>query len=244
MIPKNRPVLGKDLDAVRTQYGLLVSDACWLFGLSITRWMQIVKRAGDEPVSDPTLALLVRFLADHPELSVIPKFPTVPEMYEMVNGVTPTDQKRFSVLLGSEASATYRWLRVPGSRQSPAVNRLMHYLKVAMLSQRPNERGQLLEDWKETVDKEAKARGVVDVFKTGGWNPNKKAKAKKEEEASEAVEGGEAAAVKKPRARKAPAKTAAAPAAEASKAAGKHEAAEAAPAKKTVRRVPKASVTS
>lgn len=235
MIPKNRPVLGKDLDAVRTQYGLLVSDACWLFGLSITRWMQVAKDGADTPVSDPTLALLVRFLADHPELSVIPKFPTVPEMYEMINEVMPTDQKRFSVLFGSEASATYRWLRIPGSRQSPAVNRLMHYLKVALLTEQPNQRLKLLEDWRGTVEDEARARGVPDVFKTGGWNPNKKKKEEGEGQAAEGAAGEGAATEAKPRkTRKATAK---ADAAEAAKA----EASEAAPAKKTVRRVPKAT---
>lgn len=176
MIPSTRPVLGKDLDAVRQQYGLLTSDACWLFGLSITRWMQVVRRAAELPVKDPTLALLVRFLDQHPELSVIPKFPSVAEMYEMVNAVQETDQKRFSVLFGSESSATYRWLKA-GSRQSPAVNRLMHYLKSAMLARQPEKRADLLERWRETVALEAAARGVPDVFKSGQWNPKGVAKA-------------------------------------------------------------------
>lgn len=170
MIPSTRPVLGKDLDAVRQQYGLLTSDACWLFGLSITRWMQIVRQAAELPVKDPTLALLVRFLDQHPELSVIPKFPSVAEMYDMVKGIQDTDQKRFSIMFGSEASATYRWLKA-GSRQSPAVNRLMHYLKSALLSRQPEKRAELLEGWRETVSKEAMARGVPDVFKSGQWNP-------------------------------------------------------------------------
>jgi hypothetical protein len=170
MIPDTRPVLGKDLDTVRQQYGLLTSDACWLFGLSITRWMMVVRQAADLPVKDPTLALLVRFLDQHPELSVIPKFPSVAEMYEMVNSIQETDQKRFSVLFGSEASATYRWLKA-GSRQSPAVNRLMHYLRVGMLSRQPEKRADMLEAWRVTVAKEAQARGVPDVFKSGQWNP-------------------------------------------------------------------------
>ena len=170
MIPTTRPVLGKDLDTVRQQYGILTSDACWLFGLSITRWMQIVRIAAELPVKDPTLALLVRFLDEHPELSVIPKFPGAAEMYEMVNSAQKTDQKRFSVLFGSEASASYRWLKI-GSRQSPAVNRLMHYLKSAMLARQPEKRAELLERWRGTVAMEAVARGVPDVFKSGKWNP-------------------------------------------------------------------------
>jgi hypothetical protein len=169
-IPTNRAVLGKDLDAVRLQYGLLTSDACWLFGLSITKWTQVVRQAGEFPLKDPTLALLVRFLDQHPELSVIPRFPKVDEMFAMVNAIQETDQKRFSVLFGSEASAAFRWLK-SDSRQSPAVRRLMHYMKSAFLARQPERRADLLEKWRATVASEAVARGVPDVFKTGNWNP-------------------------------------------------------------------------
>lgn len=169
MIPDNRPVLGKDLDAVRQQFGLLTSDACWLFGLSITRWTQIVRKAAELPVKDPTLALLVRFLDQHPELPVIPKFPTASEAFELINSVQETDQKRLSVLFGSEASAAYRWLR--GGRQSPAVNRLMHFLKLAMLAHPFEKRAEVLDEWSATVVKEAEARKAPDIFKTGKWNP-------------------------------------------------------------------------
>jgi hypothetical protein len=67
MIPSNRPVLGRDLDAVRQEFGLLTNDIIWVLSMSITRWMQVVRQAPDEPVKDPTLALLVRFLAQHPD---------------------------------------------------------------------------------------------------------------------------------------------------------------------------------
>lgn len=174
MIPANRPVLGKDLDAVRQQFGLLVSDAIWLFGLSITRWTQIVRNNPDEPVKDPTLALLVRFLDQHADMAVIPKFPSAEEMFKLINDVADVDQKRFSVLFGSEASAAYRWLKA-GSRQTPAVTRLMHYLQEALVQQPPRKRGQLLESWRNTVAQEATARGVEDIFKTGQWNPKTKA---------------------------------------------------------------------
>lgn len=170
MIPTNRPVIGKDLDAVRQALGLLTADACWLFGLSITRWMQIVRQAPETPVKDPTLALLVRFLGDHPEQSIIPQYPTPAEVYEFVNSIQETEKKQFSVLMGSEASATYRWLNT-SSRQSPAVNRLMFYLRQALLSLRPAQRVGLLEQWRATVEKEATARGANDIFKTCQWGP-------------------------------------------------------------------------
>lgn len=179
MIPFSRPVVGKDLDAIRQQFGLLTSDACFVFGLSITRWMQIVRQKPDEPVKDPTLALMVRFLEEHPETLVIPDYPTVPDMYEYINSIQTTDQKRFSILFGSEASAAYRWLR-SNSRQSPAVSRLMHLLKVALNSRSPAQKWKLIESWSKIVAKEGVARGIPDVFAFGKWNPVAEDKAKVE----------------------------------------------------------------
>ena len=171
MIPANRPVLGKDLDSIRQMFGLLTADACWLFGMSITKWMHVVRQAPDEPLRDPTLALLVRFLDQHPEMSVIPKFPAASEMFALINKIQDVDQKRFSVLFGSESSATYRWLKESGSRVSPAVGRLMYYLKMALLSIPPERRGVMLESWRGTVQVEAGARGVDNIFKSGSWKP-------------------------------------------------------------------------
>ncbi|MEJ6002604.1 hypothetical protein [Paucibacter soli] len=171
MIPTDRPVVGKDLDSIRIMHGMLTADACWLFGMSITKWMHVVRQAPNEPLRDPTLALLIRFLDQHPEMSVIPKFPEAPEMFDLINKIQDVDQKRFSVLFGSESSATYRWLKSPGSRVSPAVGRLMHYLKMSLLANPPERRGVMLEEWRQTVQTEATARGVNDIFKSGSWKP-------------------------------------------------------------------------
>lgn len=168
MIPSNRPVLGRDLDAVRQEFGLLTNDIIWVLSMSITRWMQVVRQAPDEPVKDPTLALLVRFLAEHPELAVVPKQPTAAEMFALMNEVADVEPKRFATYFGAESSAAYRWMR-PDARPSSSVTRLMHFLKTALLMQDTAGRTQLLEDWRKTVEQEARNRGVADVFKTGRW---------------------------------------------------------------------------
>ena len=171
MIPVNRPVMGKDLDSIRQMFGMLTADACWMFGMSITKWMHVVRQAPDTPLRDPSLALLVRFLDQHQEMSLIPKFPNAQEMYALINDIQAVDQKRFSILFGSEASAAYRWLKPEGSRVSPAVGRLMYYLKMSMLANPAASRPVLLESWRETVQAEAVSRGVDDIFKTGSWGP-------------------------------------------------------------------------
>lgn len=168
MIPSNRPVLGRDLDAVRQEFGLLTNDMIWVLNMSITRWTQIVRQAPDEPIKDPTLALLVRFLAQHPELAVVPKQPSAPEMFTLMNEIAHVEPKRFATYFGAETSAAYRWMR-PDARPSSTVLRLMHFLKTVLLMQAPSDRTQILEDWRKTVDQEARNRGVNDVFHSGRW---------------------------------------------------------------------------
>lgn len=169
MIPNNRPVLGRDLDAVRQEFGLLTNDIIWVLSMSITRWMQIVRQAPDEPVKDPTLALLVRFLAQHPELAVVPKQPSASDLFALMNEVADVEPKRFATYFGAETSAAYRWMK-PDARPSSTALRLMHFMKIALLMQDTAGRTQMLEDWRKTVDQEAKARGVDDIFKSGRWS--------------------------------------------------------------------------
>lgn len=169
MIPNNRPVLGRDLDAVRQEFGLLTNDIIWVLSMSITRWMQIVRQAPDEPIKDPSLALLVRFLAQHPELAVVPKQPSAKELFTLMNEASEVEPKRFATYFGAETSAAYRWMK-PDARPSSTVLRLMHFMKIALLMQDAAGRSQMLEDWRKTVDQEARSRGVEDVFKSGRWS--------------------------------------------------------------------------
>ena len=169
MIPIQRPVLGSDLDDVRQQFGLSVGDAIWLFGLSITRWTEIVRKGAEEPVRDPTLALLVRLLDAFPTLNVIPMYPTPTEMYDLLAEVTDMTKKKFSIFMGNESSGGYRWM-TKGSRPSPALLRLMYFLKIMLTSAKPEERTAVVEGWMNIVNIEASARGSNDVFHTGRWS--------------------------------------------------------------------------
>lgn len=169
MIPLDRPVLGKDLDAVREQLGILAGDACWLFGLSMTKWMHIVRQKPDTPVKDPSLALYVRFLDQYPEASLIPKTPDSHTMLSLITEIEEMPSRSFSVLFGAEGSAVYRWLRT-GDRQSPPVRRLMLGMQTVLRNAPKKQRAEMLKAWIGTVRSEGTARGEVDVFKSGTWN--------------------------------------------------------------------------
>lgn len=168
MIPTNRPVLGRDLDEIKQLFGLSSPDTCYLLGISISKWSELIGKGADKPIEDPTLALLVRILDLHPELISLPQYPDVQEMFDLFKRVNPSiDQKRFSILMGGEASSGHRWLKTR-PRMTATMPRLMLYLQRMLDSSR--DRGwKELKTWSEIVQLEGSARGVADVFKAGRW---------------------------------------------------------------------------
>lgn len=177
LIPSHRPVTGADLDVVRQSYGLLMADACFLFGLSPNKWMELVRKNPNEPIADATLALLVRFLDQHPELSLIPRWPDVQEMFDLMKDAKEDlTREQFSIQLGFERTAATRWFLTKG-RQTAGLSRLLYCFREVLTPMDKLERKKLVDDWLNTVSKEAETRGVPDIFnkKTGGRWPTKAA---------------------------------------------------------------------
>lgn len=181
-IPTNRAVIGNDLEAIRQSLGLSTADALYLFGLSITSWMHTVRRDGEKELTDPTLALLVRFMDLHPEIEMLRPFPTAKDMHDFLNAQLSTEPKSvggkgevgisgqdFAVMLGSEGTAGYRWIS-KGGRQSAAVSRLLWHLDQYFAQAKDKKQlAKKLDIWKETVRLEGEYRNSGDVFATHKW---------------------------------------------------------------------------
>lgn len=186
VIPKNRPVLGKDLDTLSQLYGLSTTDALYLFGVSITKWMHAVRRDAELPLADTSLALFARFLDDHPEIYFMPQFPSPPEVYERIKSYQNDDEqlppRHFSLIMGAESTASNRWLNGT-SGHSPSVSRLLWSLDEALKRNAgesnfaPGVGGragkaankELIKEFIETAQLEAQLRGVNDLFAEGRW---------------------------------------------------------------------------
>lgn len=186
VIPKNRPVLGKDLDTLSQLYGLSTTDALFLFGVSITKWMHAVRRDAELPLADTSLALFVRFLDDHPEIYFMPQFPSPPEVYERIKSYQKEEDqlppRHFSLIMGAESTASNRWLNGT-SGHSPSVSRLLWSLDEALKrnvgesTMVPGGAGrggktanrELIADFIKTAQLEAQLRGVTDLFSEGRW---------------------------------------------------------------------------
>ncbi len=168
MIPAHRPVTGADLDAVRQQMGLPMADAIWLYGISPNKWSKMVRMHPNEPVSDPTLALFVRFLDKHPELALFPRWPQAREMFDFLNETQKISREDFSLQLGYERTAATRWFNALDLRQTAALSRLLYCIRETMLPMDKRERGQLMDELRATALQEASAR-KVNLLKTGRW---------------------------------------------------------------------------
>lgn len=204
-IPADRPVIGQDLDVIRQVFGILTADMSWATGQSITRWTKVVRQLGQEPLSDPTLALQLRLFDVAPYLNPIPEYPSAAETYAYICELRPgTTAKEFALMLGAEGTAGYRWQR-GGQRVGANARRLMYYLmKFLKASERP---AQQLDNWIKLVGMEAKVRGVPDLFEAGRWGTDetegaKKKKALAELKKAQVLQGGDA----KTPAKKVPAK--------------------------------------
>src|SRR5260221_6953502 len=156
MISKFHPVTGLDLEALRSQPGMLVADFCTLLGISMRKWGEMQKNP-DEPVPDATIALLARSIDATPELAWVPIFPSAQEVYNKVSEVASmrregVSHKQFSVANGRDGTSSYRWLKY-GQSPGPFVNRTLWTLRETL-----NRRGyEGWAEWQELVDAEAQA---------------------------------------------------------------------------------------
>jgi hypothetical protein len=177
MIPKNRPIIGHDLEDIRLAHGISTADACWLFGMSPTKWTHVARQGANNPVV-PALAILVRVLDENPSLRLIPKMPDANEIMAMVGDVTHIDKRRLSVMMGNEASGGYRWITL-GARQPPLIQRIFYCLRQLLMMSPVGSRADVVNDWFRMVEMEAMARGVSDVFRSGSWTPDSATSPKK-----------------------------------------------------------------
>lgn len=190
MITDKEPIIGHNIDELRVKLGLSIGDACWVFGIARNDWTSVI--ANSEPV-DAALAELVRFYNAHPEFCPAKPPVDIGDLFDRMTEASEgalkrpvqaakgrgrrkansLDMKAFAIMLGKEASAAYRWVKM-GSNAAIPVVRMMEAMD-AMLKQGKNPVSLFM----KIADTEAKARGVPDVWTTGKWSvPGKKDEAK------------------------------------------------------------------
>lgn len=168
-----RPVYGEELDELREQLGLSTMDACWLFGMSMTKWSDVINKNGRSPVESATLALLVRALKAYPEACPLPPMVTASDVHEEIQNTGKIDLKRMAITFGCEASSGYRWITI-GSKISPVLTRLFSIYKTRhakALKRSTKAAMEMRAEWEKMVDQEAAVRGIDQIFRRGRWIP-------------------------------------------------------------------------
>lgn len=168
MIRENKFITGADLVDQREELELSVTDHFWLCGM-LTRNFRITEDAGQEPIPNIPISILVRYLDKNPEDAFVPKMPTWEETYDLVASVSPfkMSPRKFGMLFGTTGWTGNRWYH--GGEPSPPVKRLFYILKKKI--EKEGEEG--FRKYLNALEEEAKTRGfengLESVFKAGGW---------------------------------------------------------------------------
>ena len=164
----NRFVTNRDVfTLINEDLGLTAMAGCYLLGIPQGRWNVISRDARTErrahhAISRPTLAVLARWLNDHPrnQPDMYREIDTL-EAYRTLRSATPfkLTKKAFGLLLGLHASAGHRWI----TQTRPPFPSVMRALEFVL----SGTEKQISENWQKWIDYailEARLRGCPDLI--------------------------------------------------------------------------------
>jgi hypothetical protein len=173
----DRPIVGHDLLVLQQWLGYDNTEMTQALGITPAKWNQLTGERLDQPLDDPTLALLVWAILQFPEQSPLIPYPRVQEVYSVYQrtaeqaastpGPRLGSKKAFGLLLGKESTSGFRWLSPQTSPKAahPQTRRLMlTFVNVLRAHHGPG-----LEQWLARVQLEAAARGIDDLWAQGSW---------------------------------------------------------------------------
>lgn len=172
MIPENRPVHGADIVDLRDRLGATAGAMANLLGVSMIKWTKLIKDRKHDPIDEPAVEIIVRFLDANPkaayELPMLVRV-TAKETYEEAAKLCgePIAMKDFAVSLGRQASSGHRWNTREG-HSSETLNRVLWlYLWNLRRTGSPNDARR---KWELMVKRIGAVNNLGDVFITGHWN--------------------------------------------------------------------------
>lgn len=171
-------ISGADLIDICRSNGWMADESRYALGVSAPALSEIVRGARrNDPVKNPSLAILGQILREMPEAAAIPHYPSSQEVYNLLQPLGIDTLRAFAILLGKEQSAGYRFLTL-SAKQPALLQRLL--LAIQRFLADPATRDANFQKLIAFVNLEGKARGVDDVMKTGVWNdrPRKPRKGK------------------------------------------------------------------
>lgn len=157
----DQPITNQDILDIQEELGIDPSGLSKMFDLSNTRLKSIQRANPEDPIQDVGIAILYRLYSHDPFL--IPKY-KVSDLFEIINNkfVNDGDQisyKKFSLLIGREASAGHRLL-TPAVKGGNANRKTYAVLRqLASIARIKLETGGMtIGDWEEICEFEFSTR--------------------------------------------------------------------------------------
>lgn len=118
-----QPFCGADLERWRVENGLSKVAAADAFGLQKAKWEKLTNPLrSKEPLTDPTLGLLLQVYNQHPKSAPVRHPPNVVEFYEWLGLQGSTqDRETFATLIGRAPPSAWRLLLHDGRPSRPVV---------------------------------------------------------------------------------------------------------------------------
>jgi hypothetical protein len=180
MLDPNKPVTGRDLELLREDLQLTITDFVWLFGFTYYAYCQIRSQDEDkrdpatgllpidQPINDPAVCILARWLAKHPEDCPVPRPPTAAQIFRRLEAAMAAQGRNmpkrfFGVVLGREVSASYRWIEQGGDIPA-ALSRMLIVLDRKITDTDPSVWDEIV----QVANEEASVRGI-NLMKEARW---------------------------------------------------------------------------
>lgn len=169
--PQDRPIVGADLEEFRQRFGLDLNQIESIFGIaSRGAWYRITRKQADQPLKDKTLAILLRFYAQHPDLIPVPDL-DVREVWQKL-GLEAGD---FAQLIGRQTISGRDWAK--GTKPLPVVLEISKILNKAGSMSHPHT-----QDIKRLSELENATRGE-EPPQIGSQGPARSRRTKRQTEA-------------------------------------------------------------
>ena len=165
---------GKELKRLSSVLNERITSLLWLFGFSSAQWLKNTNREPGALITQHSLML--RILLDRPELSPIPKVPSVQLVYALLCEIDPNiTRHRMSTLVGLSAKSTARIFA--GHNPTSTVGHMLLLIKTELERLSTKEEKLAFYSYlQENVKAEAQGRGYNPdcVWNKVGWSINAK----------------------------------------------------------------------
>jgi hypothetical protein len=165
---------GKELKRLSAVLNERIASLLWLFGFSSAQWVKNTNREQGALLTQHSLML--RILLDRPELSPIPKVPSVQLVYALLCEIDPNiTRHRMSTLVGLSAKSTARIFA--GDNPTSTVGHMLLLIKTELERLSTKEEKLAFYSYlQENVKAEAQGRGYNPdcVWNKVGWSINAK----------------------------------------------------------------------